>query len=115
MPIGGDFDLYVNLPLPILDYKNIVVWLIDAKCNVFASYALNELDGHDHENVDVSDLSQIKIMVQKSVARLPKEGVCTMEVYEAVTDFDREDLQFAELTKGVLCDFYKLKIYEVTP
>lgn len=115
MPIGGDFDLVVKTPLPIANYKNIAVWLVDSKCNVFGKYAINPLTEHNHTDVSPIDADSFRVKVQKSVAMLPREGVATIEIYEAISDPARESLQFAELSTAPLCDFYKLKINQILP
>ena len=115
MPIGGDFDMRIELPLPVADYKNIAVWLIDSKCNAIGKYALYTLPEHNSDDVSDPAASELLIKVQKSVTSLAKEGVATIEVYEAITDVDREGFQFAEIADAVLCTFTKNKISSIAP
>lgn len=111
LAIGGDIDLTVVLPLPLTDYKNIAVWLVDSKCKVFGKYSLYSIEGHNSDDVHSTGANEIHINVQKSVTKEAAEGVCSIEIYEGINDVGLEDNYFGEVSSSCpLCYLYKTKI-----
>lgn len=111
LAIGGDIDLTVVLPLPLTDYKNVAIWLIDASCKVFGKYSYYPLEGHNDSDVEAIGENELKIHVQKSVTKTAAEGVCNIEIYEGIDDIDLEEDHFAEISnKCPLCYLYKTRI-----